>query len=102
MSRAYIRNAIEVNLKHLENTSEESGQENRYLQRKKQILYMLLLDKNFEASSTQYVNVRGDKSPYDGNLFYWSVKMGRNPKMPTSKADAHTCVRQRYHVGGCL
>ena len=32
------------------------------------------------------MKVKGDKSPYDGNLIYWSTRMGRNPEMPTSKA----------------
>ena len=38
------------------------------------------------SSSTDYVKVTGDKSPYEGNLVYWSIRMGRHTEMPTSKA----------------
>ncbi len=30
----------------------------------------------------RYVKVKGDSSPYDGNLVYWSTRMGDNPEMP--------------------
>lgn len=46
----------------------------------------LLIHDKFGSSSTKYVKVKGDKSPYDGNLVYWSTRMGRHPEMPTSKA----------------
>ena len=48
--------------------------------------FRLLFHTDFGSSSTQYVKVKGDKSPYDGNLVYWSTRMGKNPEMPTSKA----------------
>jgi RNA-directed DNA polymerase len=38
------------------------------------------------CSSTDYVKVKGDKSPYDGDLVYWSSRMGRHPEMPNRKA----------------
>jgi RNA-directed DNA polymerase len=40
-------------------------------------------------SATQinnYVKVKGDASPYDGNLVYWSIRMGKNPQMPKRTA----------------
>ena len=40
----------------------------------------------FSCSSTKYVKVKGDKSPYDGNLIYWSTRMGINPEIPNIKA----------------
>ena len=46
----------------------------------------LLFHRDFGSSSNNYVKVKGDKSPYDGNLVYWSTRMGRHPEMPTSKA----------------
>ena len=46
----------------------------------------LLFHSSFGSSSTDYVKVKGDKSPFDGNLIYWSSRMGRHPEMPTSKA----------------
>jgi RNA-directed DNA polymerase len=33
-----------------------------------------------------YVKVKGDASPYDGNLVYWSSRMGCHPEMPTRTA----------------
>ncbi|MEG4521215.1 MULTISPECIES: group II intron reverse transcriptase/maturase [unclassified Microcoleus] len=42
----------------------------------------LLKHSEFECSSTDYVKVKGDKSPYDGDLIYWSSRMGKNPDLP--------------------
>jgi RNA-directed DNA polymerase len=33
-----------------------------------------------------YVKVRGDKSPFDGDLIYWSLRLSKHPEMPTIKA----------------
>jgi RNA-directed DNA polymerase len=30
----------------------------------------------------RHVKVKGESSPYDGNLVYWSSRMGSNPEMP--------------------
>lgn len=43
----------------------------------------LLKHSEFECSSTDYVKVKGDKSPYDGDLVYWSSRMGKNPDLPS-------------------
>ena len=48
--------------------------------------FRLLEHNEFECSSNNYVKVKGDKSPYDGNLVYWSTRMGRHPEMPNRKA----------------
>ena len=56
----------------------------------------LLFHSDFGSSSTEYVKVKGDKSPYDGNLIYWSIRMGRHPEMPTSKA-----IRLKKQKGKC-
>ncbi len=32
------------------------------------------------------MKVQGDKSPYDGNLIYWSSRLGEHPEMPKRKA----------------
>ena len=48
--------------------------------------FRLLYHDDFGSSSNNYVKVKGDKSPYDGNLVYWSTRMGRHLDMPTSKA----------------
>ena len=56
----------------------------------------LLLHSDFDSSSTDYIKVKGDKSPYDGNLIYWSTRMGRHPEMPNSKA-----IRLKKQKGKC-
>lgn len=35
-----------------------------------------------DTKISQYVKVKGEASPYDGNLVYWSTRLGRNPEMP--------------------
>jgi len=34
----------------------------------------------------RHVKVKGETSPYDGNLVYWSIRRGNNPEMPTRVA----------------
>lgn len=46
----------------------------------------LLLHSDFSSSSTEYVKVKGECSPYNGNLVYWSTRMGKNPDLPLRKA----------------
>ncbi|MEH2313647.1 MAG: group II intron reverse transcriptase/maturase [Nostoc sp.] len=46
----------------------------------------LLKHNQFECSSTDYVLVKGDKSPYDGDTVYWSKRLGIHPQMPNRKA----------------
>ena len=48
--------------------------------------YRLLKHSDTVCSSVDYVKVKGDKSPYDGDLVYWSTRLGRNPEMPSRKA----------------
>jgi RNA-directed DNA polymerase len=36
--------------------------------------------------SDDYVKVKGEASPYDGNLVYWSTRMGESPLMPKRTA----------------
>lgn len=38
------------------------------------------------SSSTTYVKVKGDKSPYDGDTVYWSSRRGTHPQMPNRQA----------------
>jgi RNA-directed DNA polymerase len=40
-----------------------------------------LLD-HASTSIVRHVKVKGESSPYDGNLVYWSTRMGNNPEMP--------------------
>ncbi len=46
----------------------------------------LLKHRDTSCSSTDYVKVKGDKSPYDGDLIYWSSRLGTHPEMPNRKA----------------
>jgi len=46
----------------------------------------LQLHTDVACSSTTYVKVKGDKSPYDGDLVYWSSRMGEHPEMPNREA----------------
>ena len=46
----------------------------------------LLSHKEFGSSSTEYVRVKSDKSPFDGDLVYWSSRLGEHPEMPSRKA----------------
>lgn len=47
----------------------------------------LLKHSQFSCSSTDYVKVKGDKSLYDGDLVYWSTRLGKHPEMPNYKAE---------------
>lgn len=38
--------------------------------------------KHSETPIKRYVKVKGESSPYDGNLVYWSSRMGNSPEMP--------------------
>lgn len=39
-----------------------------------------------ETPIIRHIKVKGNCSPYDGNLVYWSTRMGRHPEMPTRTA----------------
>ena len=47
----------------------------------------LYLTKHTDTScSNKYVKVKGNASPYDGNLSYWATRMGKHPEMNSLKA----------------
>ncbi|MGH8003092.1 MAG: group II intron reverse transcriptase [Brasilonema sp.] len=46
----------------------------------------LLKHKEFSCSSTNYVKVKGDKSPFDGDVIYWSSRLGKHPEIPNQQA----------------
>ncbi len=46
----------------------------------------LLTHTEFGSSGSDYVKVKGEDSPFNGNLVYWSTRMGKHPEMPTRKA----------------
>jgi RNA-directed DNA polymerase len=49
--------------------------------RKKNNLLRLL--NHADTPIVRHVKVKGESSPYDGNLVYWSKRKGKNPEMPT-------------------
>ena len=57
----------------------------------------LLDHSEFKCSSTDYVKVKGDKSPFDGDLVYWSTRMGANPEMPS-----RTAKLLKWQKGKCI
>ncbi|MEH2045995.1 MAG: group II intron maturase-specific domain-containing protein [Nostoc sp.] len=46
----------------------------------------LRLQKHSATGIVRHVKVKGDASPYDGNLVYWSSRMGKNPEVPKDVA----------------
>ncbi len=46
----------------------------------------LISHTEFASSSNNHVLVKGDRSPYDGDLVYWSVRLGRHPELPKRQA----------------
>ncbi|MTJ50672.1 reverse transcriptase domain-containing protein [Dolichospermum sp. UHCC 0259] len=49
-------------------------------------LIRLISHTEFASSSNRYVLVKSGKSPYDGDLVYWSTRLGRHPELPNRKA----------------
>lgn len=46
----------------------------------------LLTHSEMACSSNNYVKVKSDKSPFDGDTVYWSTRLGTHPEMPSRKA----------------
>ncbi len=44
------------------------------------------LMKHTSVKIVRHVKVKGKASPYDGNLTYWSTRLGRNPEIPNRVA----------------
>ncbi|MEG4397276.1 group II intron reverse transcriptase/maturase [Microcoleus sp. BROC3] len=59
----------------------------------------LRLLKHQETPIVLYVKVKGDASPYNGNLVYWSSRMGKNPEVP--KTVATLLKRQKGKCNHC-
>ena len=50
---------------------------------RKEGLTPLRLLNHADTPIVRHVKVKGESSPYDGNLVYWSKRMGNNPEMPS-------------------
>ncbi|MEH2127091.1 group II intron reverse transcriptase/maturase [Nostoc sp.] len=53
---------------------------------RKEGLTPLRLLNHADTTIVRHVKVKGESSPYDGNLVYWSSRMGKNPEIPTRVA----------------
>jgi len=42
---------------------------------------VVTLLKHADIAIERHIKVKGAASPYDGNLTYWSIRLGRNPEM---------------------
>jgi RNA-directed DNA polymerase len=62
------------------------GGDNWVFATKEEGLTPLRLLNHADTAIVRYVKVKGESSPYDGNLVYWSTRMGKNPEMPTKVA----------------
>ncbi len=52
-----------------------------------------------ETRILRHIKVKGSTSPYDGNLIYWSSRMGKNPEMP--KRTASMLKKQKGKCANC-
>ncbi|GAX42371.1 putative reverse transcriptase [Tolypothrix sp. NIES-4075] len=56
--------------------------ENWVFATRKASLILTRLLTHADTPIVRHVKVKGESSPYDGNLVYWSSRMGNNPEMP--------------------
>jgi len=59
----------------------------------------MVLIKHSQTAIVYHVKVKGDKSPYDGDLIYWSSRMGKHPEMP--KRTASLLKKQKGKCAHC-
>ncbi|MEH2424875.1 MAG: group II intron reverse transcriptase/maturase [Nostoc sp.] len=59
------------------------GGDNWVFATRKEGLTPLRLLNHADTPIVRHVRVKGESSPYDGNLVYWSTRMGNNPEMPS-------------------
>jgi RNA-directed DNA polymerase len=43
-------------------------------------------DKHADKAITRHIKVKGNKSPYDGDMVYWATRLGTHPEAPTKVA----------------
>jgi RNA-directed DNA polymerase len=59
-----------------------SGNNWVFATKKEELIPLRLLD-HADTPIVRHVKVKSESSPYDGNLVYWSSRMGKNPEMPS-------------------
>jgi RNA-directed DNA polymerase len=50
------------------------------------ILQVIFSIKTGKISSNNYVLIKGNRSPYDGDQKYWGTRLGRHPELPKRQA----------------
>ncbi|MGH8000440.1 MAG: group II intron maturase-specific domain-containing protein [Brasilonema sp.] len=58
------------------------GKDNWVFSTKNGVNLLKLIDHS-QTLIVRHVKVKGDASPFDGNLVYWSSRMGKNPELPS-------------------
>jgi RNA-directed DNA polymerase len=61
--------------------------------------YPLRLVRHGETPIVRHVKIKGESSPYDGNLVYWSTRLGNSPEMP--KKVSKLLKRQKGKCAHC-
>ena len=61
--------------------------------------YLMRLQKYSATKIERHIKVKGEASPYDGNLVYWSARMGKHPEMP--KRTASLLKKQKGKCAHC-
>lgn len=67
-------------------TSIKSRKVKRFSTRETKGALYLISHSDTSCSNNKYVKVKGNASPYDGNLSYWATRMGTHPEMDSLKA----------------
>lgn len=61
--------------------------------------FKLIKHSSTEVNSSDYKKVKGEASPYDGNLSYWSTRMGVHPELP--KRNSYLMKSQKGKCAHC-
>ncbi|MBE9058736.1 group II intron reverse transcriptase/maturase [Sphaerospermopsis sp. LEGE 08334] len=63
------------------------GGDNWVFATKEECKNSLRLLNHADTPIVRHVKVKGESSPYDGNLIYWSTRLGKSPEMPIRVAN---------------
>ena len=47
----------------------------------------ITLNNHSNTKITRHTKVKGEQSPYNGNIYYWASRMGKHPEIKTAKAE---------------
>ncbi|WP_333065121.1 group II intron reverse transcriptase/maturase [Microcoleus sp. Pol7_B1] len=63
---------------------------------------LMRLRTHSETSIVRHVKVKGESSPYDGNLVYWSTRRGKHPEISTKEATLMKSQRGKCNHCGLI